>query len=223
MSIVRPEIIDQWEKELFSSICSSVDLDKIKELLSDNYSLKILEEPEFAEGEILVYQNQIAYKLDFRTPVSFCMLLDKTGNFKGFTSTDSALSSEEEKKDLDTSIVDFETVRIKETEFLYTLAANISDESINELFNKLYRLNLSGDVTYKHGDVTIFNGHVAYRLVFEVDVDISLYIDRQGNSIAASQKKDLESNPEAVKTDEKKGSQSDSEIIDNFIETSNFF
>ncbi|NNL78558.1 MAG: hypothetical protein HKO68_19680 [Desulfobacterales bacterium] len=223
MSIIRPEIMDQWEKELFSSICASVDLQKIQELLSKNYSLKILEEPEFTEGEMLVYHDQIAYKLDYRTPVSFCLLIDKSGNFKGFTSTDSAFSSDEAIKDLDNNIVDLETIKIKETEFLSTIAANISAESISDLFYRLYKLKVSGEISYKHGDAIVFNGHVAYRLAFEVEVDFSLHIDRKGNSIITLQKKDMESSLESMKSDEKKNAQPDSDMLDNFIETSNFF
>ena len=223
MSIIRSEIIDQWEKELFSSIINSIDLHQVKDLLSKNYSLKMLAEPEFTEGEMLVYHGQIAYKLNFRTPISFCLLLDKSGNFKGFTSTDSAFSSDEAIKDPENNIVDFETIRIKENEFLHTIAANISDDSISGLFYKLYKLKVSGDISYKYGDAIVFNGHVTYRMVFEVETDFSLYIDRKGNSIITLQKKDDESNQKSVKADEKKSAQSDSDMLEHFIETSNFF
>ena len=103
------------------------------------YSLKLLEKPEFTNGEIVVHQNQIAYKLGFCTMVSFSLLLDKLGSFKGFTALDDTFLLDAGRNDSDNHIVDFEIIRIKETEFLYTIAANISNRSISELFYKLYK------------------------------------------------------------------------------------
>jgi hypothetical protein len=197
MSIVDPEVIKKWEKELFSSLLTSIDIPKINKLFSKSYSLKLLEQPEFEESEIVVYQNRIAYKLVFRSLVSFYLLLDKTGNFKGFTKADDAFLSDTGKYDSDNNIVSFETVRIKETEFLYTIAANISNKSISELFYKLYTLKVNGDAIYKHGDTIVFNGHVTYRLAFDVEVNFSLIIDRKGNYIIT-----LQENTEAASTTE---------------------
>ncbi len=197
MSIVDPEVINKWEKELFSSILTSIDVPKINKLFSENYRLKILEQPEFEEGEIVVHQNRIVYKLGFRSLVSFCLLLDKTGNFRGFTKADDSFLLDTGKNDSDNNIVSFETVRIKETEFLYTIAANISNKSISELFYKLYTLKVNGDAIYKRGDTIVYNGHVTYRLAFDVEVNFSLIIDREGNYIIT-----LQENTEAASTTE---------------------
>jgi hypothetical protein len=218
MSIVDPEIIKKWEKELFSSILTSIDMHKINKLFAENYSLKLLEKPEFTNGEIVVHQNQIAYKLGFCTMVSFSLLLDKLGSFKGFTTLDDTFLLDAGRNDSDNHIVDFEIIRIKETEFLYTIAANISNRSISELFYKLYKLKVSGDIIYKHGDTVVFNGHVTYQLAFEVEVNFSLFIDKNGKYIVALQEIDGE-NSTTEEIMEEKITQSDSESLDNFLES----
>lgn len=217
MPIVDPEIIKKWETELFSSIITSIDMQKINKLFAENYSLKLLKKPEFTDGEIVVYQNQIAYKLGFYTLVSFSLLLDKVGNFKGFTTLDDTVLLDTGRNDSDNHIVSFETIRIKETEFLYTIAANISNRSIREIFYKLYKLKVSGDITYKHGDTVVFNGHVTYQLAFEVEVNFSLFLDRNGKYIVALQENDREKST-TEEFMEEKITHSDSGMWENLLE-----
>ena len=82
----------------------------------------------------------------------------------------------------------------------------------------MYKLKVSGDIIYKRGDTVVFNGHVTYQLAFEVEVNFSLFIDKNGKYIVALQEIDGE-NSTTEEIMEEKITQSDSESWDNFLES----
>jgi hypothetical protein len=183
MSIIDPEVIQKGEKGLLSSILSSLDMYQIEKLFNKSYNLSLKEKLELKKGDIVVYNNQITYKLSFSAVATFSLLMDKMGNYQGFTKPDDVFLSNAERTDLENSITDFELLRVKEAEFLDSLAATINTRRIIEFFQKVFKLKTNGIVIYKHGDIIVFNGRVAYKLIFDIEVNFSLYLDRRGKHI----------------------------------------
>ena len=166
MSIIDPEVINKGEKELVSAILTSLDMNQIEMLFSENYNLTLKGRLRLKEGDIVAYENQIAYKFDFSGVATVSLLMDKMGNFQGFTQPDEIFLSNAEITDLKNSITDGELIRVKETEFLNALAATVNNRRIMELFQKVFKLKANGIVIYKHGDILIFNGHITYKFYF---------------------------------------------------------
>ena len=86
--IVAPEIIQAGEKELFSHLLSSFDEFQAEKLFQDLYGLFLKEKMQFIEGKTIVYKNQIAFKLDYKSVAAIFVLLDETGKFSGFRFTE---------------------------------------------------------------------------------------------------------------------------------------
>ena len=199
MSIIDSEVINKGEKGLLSSILTSLDMYQIENLFNKNYNLALKERLELKKGDIVVYNNQIAYRLDFSAVATFSLLMDKRGNYQGFTKPTDIFLSNPEKTDLGNGITDFELIRVKEAEFLDSLAATINNRKIMELFQKVFKLKANGIVIYKHGDIIVFNGHVTYKLVFDIEVNFSFFLDRRGKYLGLTISEDAR---RKVKTDD---------------------
>jgi len=56
--------------------------------------------------------------------------------------------------------------------------------TIEQIFRENHNLGIGEDVEYKKGDIIAHDNQVAYRLEFEVKVNFSVLLDREGNYIS---------------------------------------
>ena len=182
MPIIAPEIIQAGEKELFSSLLRSFDEFQVEKLFQDT-GLLLKEKMKFKEGKTIVYSNQIVYKFDFSSVAVFSVLVDEMGRFSGFTDPSAFQISSAEKIESDDKIIDPEVVKIRKAEFLDSLSATISDRTIRELIRKIYKIETFGKMIYGRGEIIVFNDHVTYQFLYEIEVIFSIFIDREGNYI----------------------------------------
>ena len=186
MPIVEPEIIKAAEKELFSSIWSSLDEFQAEELIRETHGLLLKEKMRFKGGKIIDYNNQIAYKLDYKSAVEFFVLVDETGKFSGFTDPNNLNYIRGEKTESNDKIIDSEIIEIRKAEFLDSVSVAINNKEVTELFRKRYQLETVDKIIYKNGEIMVLNDHVAYQFLYEADVILSILIDREGNYIKFS-------------------------------------
>jgi hypothetical protein len=188
MAIITPEIIQAGEKELFSYMLSSFDEFQVEKLFQDLYGLLLKEKMQFKEGKTIVYNNQIAYKLDYKSVAAFVVLLDEMGKFSGFTEPNNLHFSSAKKTESYDKIIDSEIIKIRKAEFLDSLSVSIDNGMITELFRKRYEMETVGKMIYVQGEIIVFNDHITYQFLYEVDVNFSILIDRKGNYINTSNK-----------------------------------
>lgn len=80
MKITNAESIKSGEKGLIDAVTSDIDWDMIREVLHNKYQL-VLEDGdvEYRSGDLVVHDNQVAYKLDFDVKISLSVLLNRQG------------------------------------------------------------------------------------------------------------------------------------------------
>jgi len=183
MPIVDPEVIKSGEKELFASILASFDEFQIEKLFQETHNLLLKEKMQFKEGKTVVYDNQIAFQLYFSSIAQFSVLMDESGRFKGFTNLNDIHLSDAEETESYEKILDSEVIKMRKAEFLDSISASINVQTINELLNKIYKVGAVGKTLYQQGDIKVYNGHVTYQLVYEINAIFSILIDREGNYI----------------------------------------
>lgn len=81
MKITDSEIIKSGEKELLDAITADLDWGAIEDIFIKNHGLEIEEDIEYQKGDIVSYQDQIAYQLEFSVKVGLSVLLDREGNY----------------------------------------------------------------------------------------------------------------------------------------------
>ena len=81
MKITDSEIIQSGERELIDAITGDLDWRVIEKIVADNHHLSLRDDVDYKSGDLVVFENQIAYKLDFEVRVSLSVLFDRQGNF----------------------------------------------------------------------------------------------------------------------------------------------
>lgn len=126
MKITDPGIIKRGEQELLDSIKEKLDWKTIEELNKDTFKPGSFE---CTCGDIVVHDNQVAYKMDFEVRARFTLLFDREGNI--IHTNGAALPDREapEEKTPENEPVDIFT------------DADISDEAIADIEKELTEIN----------------------------------------------------------------------------------
>jgi hypothetical protein len=94
VKITNSDIIKSGERELIDSIIGDLDWDAIEEIVKNRHKLKIQDDVEYRQGDIVVHNNQVAYKLDFDVKMTLSVVFDRDGNYLSLVTSDDI---EEEK------------------------------------------------------------------------------------------------------------------------------
>lgn len=78
MKITDPDVIKNGEKELIDAVKDDLDLDVVKQILEKKISQTTLQAK---GGEIIVHDNQIAFRLDFDLNLSGSLMFDRDGSY----------------------------------------------------------------------------------------------------------------------------------------------
>jgi hypothetical protein len=81
-------------------------------------------------------------------------------------------------------LTDSQVIANREQELFESIIADLDWAAIEEIFKKQHNLEIQEEVEYKKGDIVSHDSTVAYRLDFEVKVNLSILIDRQGNFLS---------------------------------------
>ncbi|ABW67076.1 hypothetical protein [Desulfosudis oleivorans] len=80
MKITDAKAIQTGEKDLMDAILRDLDWAMIEETLKTKYSLNLgADRMAFRQGDLVVHQNQVAYKLDFDVQVTLSVMVDRKG------------------------------------------------------------------------------------------------------------------------------------------------
>jgi len=98
MKLTDSEVIKDGEKELIDAVTADLDWGAIEEIFRKEHRLGIEEDVEYKKGDIVVYDNQVAYKLEFEVKVTLSVLLDREGNYLSVTSSGDLDETQDENK-----------------------------------------------------------------------------------------------------------------------------
>ncbi len=79
MKLTNPETIQESEKEFIDTINAELDWDTIEKLLLEKHKFAIQDEVDYKEGNLIVHNNQIAYKFDFEIKVPLSVIFNRQG------------------------------------------------------------------------------------------------------------------------------------------------
>ncbi|OQY02280.1 MAG: hypothetical protein B6I26_01655 [Desulfobacteraceae bacterium 4572_130] len=80
MKITNSNTIKTSEKELINAINKNLDWEIIKKILLEKHKFTLKDEIKYKKGDLIVYNNQIAYKLDFDFKVLLSVIFGRDGN-----------------------------------------------------------------------------------------------------------------------------------------------
>jgi hypothetical protein len=88
-------------------------------------------------------------------------------------------------------ITNYEVIKSGEQELIDAITADLDWESIEDIFSQEHKLKIEDNVEYKKGDIVVYNGQIAYKLEFDVNIVLSVLLDREGNYLAVTSSGDL--------------------------------
>ena len=100
MKITNHDVIKSGEQELIDAIAADLDWKTIEEIFSKEHKLRIDDNVEYKKGDIVVFNGQIAYKLEFDVTVVLSVLLDRAGNYLSVNSSGDLDKSQEQKQEV---------------------------------------------------------------------------------------------------------------------------
>ena len=94
MKITDHDVIKNSEQELIDAITADLDWGTIEKIIKKEHNLEIEENIEYKKGDMVVYNDQVAYKLEFNVNVILSVLLDREGNYISVESSGSLGTSQ---------------------------------------------------------------------------------------------------------------------------------
>ena len=184
MQLVEPKIISKEEKILFHSMNAVLEPETVKKIFWEKYKLDLLQKTDFNEGDIVIFDNQVAFRLAFDAHVSFSILIDRYGKYIGFANQNDAIGFANDDCDAKTRLMDADLIRRREKEIVNAIASPINKNQLSEIFEKENGLSIGEGAHFKDGQIISYNNKVAYKLDLDTDLKISLLIDRHGGFLS---------------------------------------
>ena len=85
MKITKENAIKTIDKELIDRLVGDLDWHAIRDIVQEKYRIQIQEGGEYRQGDIVVHNNDVAYKLDFDVKITLSVLFDRFGDYLSVT------------------------------------------------------------------------------------------------------------------------------------------
>ena len=79
MKITSHENIAQSEQDFIDTINAELDWEAIEKLLLEKHQFTLQEEIDYKDGDLIVHDNEIAYKFDFEIKVPLSVIFNREG------------------------------------------------------------------------------------------------------------------------------------------------
>lgn len=79
MKITNPETIRTSEREFIDNINAELDWEAIETLLLEKHNFTLEEDVDYKKGDLVVFNDQIAYKFDFHIKVPLSVVFGRDG------------------------------------------------------------------------------------------------------------------------------------------------
>lgn len=95
MKLTSQETIQESEKEFIDTINAELDWEAIEKMLLEKHGFTLQEEIEYKAGDLIVYNDSIAYKFDFEIKVPLSVIFNRDGECLEISTAREDLESED--------------------------------------------------------------------------------------------------------------------------------
>jgi hypothetical protein len=83
-------------------------------------------------------------------------------------------------------VTNSEIIKNGEQELIDAITADLDWSAIEKIILKEHNLGIEEDIEYKSGDIVAVDNQIAYKLEFEVKVNLSVLLDRKGDYLSVN-------------------------------------
>jgi hypothetical protein len=129
MKLTDPKSIQESERELIDTINAEIDWGVIEKLLAEKQLFSLQDQVDYKNGDLVVYDNQIAYKLDFEIKMPLSVIFNRQGECLDITTLQGDEIREKNQS------IEMADLKERSSEKVEQLAASIAD-MISEINQK---------------------------------------------------------------------------------------
>ncbi len=127
MKLTNPETIQENEKDFIDTINAELDWEAIEKMLLEKHKFTLQEEIEYKEGDLVVHNNQIAYKFDFEIKVPLSVVFNREGECLDISTVRDDFQDDDDSFTADDNLSLPEGEKPKQTDKVAQMASNIAD------------------------------------------------------------------------------------------------
>ncbi len=127
MKLTNPEAIQENEKDFIDTINAELDWEAIEKMLLEKHKFTLQEEIEYKEGDLVVHNNQIAYKFDFEIKVPLSVVFNREGECLDISTVRDDFQDDDDSFTADDNLSLPEGEKPKQTDKVAQMASNIAD------------------------------------------------------------------------------------------------
>ena len=101
MKVTNPETIQASEKEFIDTINAELDWEAIEAMLLEKHNFTLEEDVDYQKGDLVVFNDQIAYKFDFHIKVPLSVVFGRDGNCLEISTSGGDGNASEEEESLE--------------------------------------------------------------------------------------------------------------------------
>ncbi|WP_022669384.1 hypothetical protein [Desulfospira joergensenii] len=101
MKLTNPESIKESEKEFIDTINAELDWEAIEKMLIEQHHFTLQDEVDYKNGDLIVHNDQIAYRFDFEIKVPLSLIFNRQGECLEMSTLGGDSDDEEDLLDAD--------------------------------------------------------------------------------------------------------------------------
>ncbi len=87
MKLTPPDAIKESEREFIDTINAELDWEALETLIQEKHNFILQDDVQYKNGDLTVYNNQIAYQFEFEIKVPLTLICDRQGECLSLSST----------------------------------------------------------------------------------------------------------------------------------------
>ena len=137
MKILDSELIKKEENSLFTAMNASFDSRDIQKAFEDQHHIELTGTTILKDSDIVIYNDDVAFKFGFDTTVTFSIMINRDGNYAGLM-RDNQIGKIEEKKEHSEQIFDSGYLKQNVKQLSQKIADSLNKEQLADLLEKEY-------------------------------------------------------------------------------------
>ena len=215
MKLVDANIVGKAEAQFFDKMSSEMDLGIIGKLFRKNKNLQLSGEAEFQALDVLVHNNQIAFKFDYTVNAYFSIFIDRSGSFVGMEETADRTKHAGNEANFEDSLVNANIIKQGETRLAEAIADAISMDYLKRLIQVKTRAKLHDRIDFMGARFAVQKDQVVYNLIYQGEIALSFLVDQKGRFLDFADADEISG--EAEKKPESPTAKAPVEIDDHII------
>jgi hypothetical protein len=181
MKLVDSKMIAKAEGIFYNAISSVIDIATIGELFRKHFNLRLSGEAQFQDVDVVVQNDQIAFKFDYTATVYFSIFMDRSGAFLEMEKTANTPEDRVIDADPGNSLIEGRIIRNSVSHLAEAIADSIDRETLSRLIEINSHAKLHGRLDFMGARFAARQNQPVYNLIYQGEIALSFLVDEKGH------------------------------------------